>query len=315
MELEFIDWLREHVPTDARARLALSDDAAVVSLSGRSEVVVTTDMLNDGVDFRLEVDDPRRIGRQALGVNLSDLAAMAASPLAVVISLALPRRRNGGSREPLQLAIELYEGLLPLAKEFDIAIAGGDTNTYDGPLVISVTALGELTKRGPLTRSGGRPGDWLLVTGSLGGSILGHLFDFTPRVREAILLHERYELHAGIDISDGLAIDSSRLAAASGCGAVILTDRVPISGDAFRLTDQERPPDRAAAALQHALSDGQDFELLIAAAPDTAQRILRDQPLECPITHVGELVTEPGLWQQAKSGERTGLKPIGWVHL
>jgi thiamine-monophosphate kinase len=313
MELEFIDWLREHVPTDARARLGLSDDAAVVSLAGRPDVVVTTDMLNDGVDFRLEVDDPRRIGRQALGVNLSDLAAMASTPLAAVISLALPRHKARGIA-PLPLAIALYEGLLPLAKEFDVAIAGGDTNTYDGPLVINVTALGQLTDRGPLTRTGGRPGDWLLVTSALGGSILGHLFDFTPRVREAILLHERYELHAGIDISDGLAIDSSRLATASGCGAVIYVDHVPISADAYRLTNQERAPDRAANALQHALSDGQDFELLIAAAPEAAQEILRDQPLGCPITHVGQLVSDAGLWQESKSGERSALKPIGWVH-
>jgi thiamine-monophosphate kinase len=313
MELEFIDWLRAHVPIDPRAQLGLSDDAAVVSLSGRSDVVVTTDMLTDGVDFRLEVDDPKRIGRQALGVNLSDLAAMAASPLAAVISLALPRTNPGGLAA-LPLAIALYEGLLPLAKEFDVAIAGGDTNTYDGPLVLSVTALGQLTERGPLTRSGGQPGDWLLVTGSLGGSILGHLFDFTPRVREALLLHEQYELHAGIDISDGLAIDCSRLAAASCCGAVIITDCVPTSTDAFRLAEQENAPDREAAAIQHALSDGQDFELLIAAAPHTAQEILRSQPLDCPITHVGELVAQPGLWQQSKTGERGALKPIGWVH-
>jgi thiamine-monophosphate kinase len=313
MELEFIDWLRANVPTDPRARLGLSDDAAVVSLSGRSDVVVTTDMLTDGVDFRLEVDDPNQIGRQALAVNLSDLAAMAASPLAAVISVVLPRNR-AGARLPLSLAIALYEGLLPLAREFDVSIAGGDTNTYDGPLVISVTALGQLTPRGPLTRSGGRPGDWLLVTGSLGGSILGHLFDFTPRVREALLLQERYELHAGIDLSDGLAIDCSRLAAASGCGAVIFTDRVPISADAIRLTEQEKATDREATALEHALSDGQDFELLIATSPGTAQEILRSQPLDCPVTHVGELVSQPGLWQQDQTGKRAPLKPIGWVH-
>jgi thiamine-monophosphate kinase len=312
MELEFIEWLRAHVPTDPRARLGLSDDAAVISLARRSDVVVTTDMLTDGVDFRLEVDDPKRIGRQALGVNLSDLAAMTANPLAAVISLALPRA--GAGLAPLPLAIALYEGLLPLAKEFNAAIAGGDTNTYDGPLVISVTALGELTDRGPLTRSGGQPGDWLLVTGSLGGSILGHLFDFTPRVREALALNERYDLHAGIDISDGLAIDCSRLAAASGCGAVIFTDAVPISPDAFRLAEQEGAADRDAAALEHALSDGQDFELLIAAAPAAAEKILHDQPLDCPLSRVGELVAQGGLWQQSKTGERTALKPIGWVH-
>jgi thiamine-monophosphate kinase len=313
MELEFIRWLREHVPMHPRAELGLSDDAAVISLAGRSNIVVTTDSLTDGVDFVLGKDDPRRIGRQALGVNLSDLAAMAAEPLAAVISLILPRGGNG-TNGALQLAVSLYEGLLPLAAEFDMAIAGGDTNTYGGPLVLSVTALGQLTERGPLTRSGGRAGDWLLVTGALGGSILGHLFDFTPRVREALVLHNRYDLHAGIDISDGLALDLSRLASASDCGGVIFSDQVPISEDAHRLAAQQRSDDHHAVALRHALSDGQDFELLMAASPPTAQAILRDQPLDCRVTHVGELVTGGGLWQQDSRGQRTPLEPIGWVH-
>jgi thiamine-monophosphate kinase len=313
MELEFIQWLRAHVPTHPRAKLGLSDDAAVVALAGRSDVVVTTDMLTDAVDFQLATDDARRIGRQALAANLSDLAAMAAEPLAAVISLALPRHGSGG-RSALQLAISLYEGLLPLADEFDVAIAGGDTNTFGGPLVISVTALGQVTERGPLTRSGARSGDWLLVTGAVGGSILGHLFDFTPRVREALLLHERYELHAGIDISDGLALDMSRLAEANSCGALIWTHQVPISKDARRLAEREQAADIEVAALRHALGDGQDFELLIAVAPDTARRILHDQPLACPITHVGELVAERGLWRQEENGNRTQIEPIGWVH-
>ena len=313
MELEFLDWLRHNVPVDPRAKLGLSDDAAVVSFARGGEVVVTTDTTTDGVDFRLEVHDPRRIGRQALGANLSDLAAMAARQVGAVISVVLPGTGRG-RLTPLELAIRLYEGIIPLAKEFDVAIAGGDTNTFDGPLVISITALGELTERGPLKRSGGRPGDWLLVTGSLGGSLLGHMLDFTPRICEALALHERYELHAGIDISDGLAIDCSRLAKASGCGAVIFTDRVPISPDAFRLSDQEQAADRDAAALQHALSDGQDFELLLAVAPDTAQRILRERPLECAVTHVGELLVEPGLWLQSDASGRRPLQPIGWVH-
>jgi thiamine-monophosphate kinase len=140
------------------------------------------------------------------------------------------------------------------------------------------------------------------------------LFDFTPRVREAMVLHDRYELHAGIDISDGLAIDTSRLAEASGCGAVILADRVPISVDARRLAEREHPADPNGTALRHALGDGQDFELLIAAAPDAAERILNDRPLDCPITHVGTLVAEPGLWQQDANGSRTRLEPLGWIH-
>ncbi|MFO0790267.1 MAG: thiamine-phosphate kinase [Pirellulales bacterium] len=313
MEIEFIQWLREHVPTHSCARLGLSDDAAIVALTGRSDVVVTTDLLTDAVDFQLGTHEPHRIGRQALAANLSDLAAMAAKPTAAFVSIALPRDGAVG-QTALQLAIGLYEGLLPLAQEYDVAIAGGDTNTYDGPLVLSVTALGTTTNRGPLVRSGGRVGDWLLVTGSLGGSILGHMLDFTPRVREALLLHERYELHAGIDISDGLALDASRLAAASGCGAVIDTSRVPVSPDAVRLSQQEHAAKVDSAALLHALSDGQDFELLLAVAPEVGQRILNDRPTDCTVTHVGQLVAEPGLWQHDRGGGRIPLEATGWRH-
>jgi len=313
MEFEFIQWLREHVPLHPSAKLGLRDDAALLSLGELTDVVVTTDLLTDGVDFRVGIDHPRRIGRQALGANLSDLAAMAATPLAAFISLALPRDEAGGMM-PLELAIELYEGLLPLAREFDVAIAGGDTNTYGGPLVISLTAIGRPSSRGPLTRSGGRPGDWLLVTGTLGGSLLGHMFDFTPRVREAALLHERYQLAAGIDISDGLALDASRLAAESGCGAVIFLDRVPVSAAAIELAKKEEAANCDLAALQHALGDGQDFELLLSVRPMTAQKILNDHPLTCQMTHVGELVAEPGLWQEDSEGRRKPLQATGWRH-
>jgi thiamine-monophosphate kinase len=204
--------------------------------------------------------------------------------------------------------------MLPLAREYDVTIAGGDTNTYDGPLVISVTAIGQPLKCGPLTRSGGRPGDWLLVTGSLGGSLLGHMFDFTPRVREATLLHEQYELSAGIDISDGLALDASRLADASGCGALLFLDRVPVSPDAIELAKRDGAENRDIAALGHALGDGQDFELLFAVGPLKAQAILRDRPVDCQLTHVGELIVEPGLWQQNSGGRRSSLEVTGWRH-
>lgn len=302
MEAEFYEWLREHVPSDPSWPLGLRDDAAVWKPPAGAELVVTTDLLSDGVDFRLETDDPRRAGRKALAVNLSDLAAMAARPVAATVSIALPRSGVGG-RKPEQLAIAMYEGLLPLAKEFDLTIAGGDTNTHDGPTVISVTAFGEVAQRGPLTRGGGQPGDMLLVTGTLGGSIAGHHFDFTPRVREAIALHERYELHAGMDISDGLALDLSRLAAASGCGAVLQADRVPLS-DAVRNTDNP---------LHHTLSDGEDFELLLAAPTVVAAAILRDQPLDCPVTRIGSLVAERGMWLET-DGRRLTLEPNGWQH-
>jgi len=304
MEADLIAWLREHLPPHPRLLLGPGDDAAVLSMAGSTECVVTTDLLTDQVDFVLSECDPRRVGRKALAVNLSDIAAMAARPVAAVIALALPR--TGG----MQLALDLYAGLLPLAEEFGVAIAGGDTNSWDGPLVISVTLLGETTDRGPLRRAGARPGDWIVVSGALGGSILGRHFDFTPRVVEALLLHERYQLHAGIDISDGLSLDLARLAAESGCGAVLQMEQIPISPAAEELAKREP----GATALEHALSDGEDFELLLALPPDEAQRMLAEQPLETPLTAIGKFVAERGLWQIDGTGNRVPLVPRGFEH-
>lgn len=305
METEFLAWLRGQLPPHPCLRLAPGDDAALVALGSRRECLVTVDMINDQVDFDLSQDDPRRIGRKALAVNLSDLAAMAGRPLAAVIALALPREGA------LPLAKELYLGLLPLAEQYGVAIAGGDTNCWNGPLAIGVTLLGEAAARGPLVRSGARPGDWLLATGAFGGSILGRHFDFEPRVREALLLHERYDLHAGMDVSDGLSLDASRLAEASGCGVVLRLEDVPISVAAEQLAAQLGD---GTNALQHALSDGEDFELLLALAPDEARRLLGDQPLDAPLTAIGEFIAEPGLWALDASGKREPLPPRGWVH-
>ncbi|MEX2169395.1 MAG: thiamine-phosphate kinase [Pirellulales bacterium] len=305
MELAFVTHLRQRLPTShPLLRIGPGDDAAVLAAMGERGIVVTTDLLTDGVHFDLASTEPRRVGHKALGVNLSDLAAMAAEPVAVVISLALPL-----SRERLELAKELYEGMLALAERFDVAIAGGDTNTWDGPLVISVTALGRTTPRGPLLRSGARPGDRLLVTGELGGSILGRHLDCEPRVREALLLHERYDLHAGMDVSDGLALDLSRMCEASGVGAIVDVDRVPISGAANELSRR----DPQTTALEHALSDGEDFELLLAVPPDAASRIVHDQAVECGIRDVGEFTAEPGL-RQRTADQISPLAPRGYVH-
>src|SRR5262249_30794119 len=153
---------------------------------------------------------------------------------------------------------------------FQVAIVGGDTNSWDGKLVISVTLLGESTGRGPVTRSGARPGDWLLVTGALGGSILGKHLDFTPRVHEAIALNATADLHAMIDISDGLAADVNHLCEESRCGAVLWGDRIPISDAGKRMADGRSP-------LEHALGDGEDFELAFATSRAEAERLIATQ--------------------------------------
>jgi thiamine-monophosphate kinase len=306
MESDLIAWLREELPPHPCLRLGIGDDAALVQLGSGSDCVVTVDIISDQVDFRLDqIDDPRRVGHKALGVNLSDLAAMAAIPRAAVVGLALPRQTA------LALAKSLYRGILPLAARFDMAIAGGDTHVWDGPLLVSITAIGAVGPHGLLRRQGAKPGDQLLVTGQLGGSLLGRHLDLEPRVREALLLNDRYDLHAAIDISDGLAIDLARLADASECGAVIELAQVPVSPAAKQLA---ATPGDARTPLEHALSDGEDFELLLAVPQATAERLVAEQPLEVPLTRIGQCITQPGLWQQDADGQRRPLPPVGFVH-
>jgi thiamine-monophosphate kinase len=329
MELEFIRWLRERMPAHPLLKIGLGDDAAVLAMAGRGDVVVTTDLITDGVDFDLRVHEPRRIGHKALAVNLSDLAAMAARPLAVVVAVNLPKRfpdtlPAGGEsvgaspRDTvgLYMAKELFEGMLPLAERFHVAIAGGDTNSWDGGLVICVTAIGEVTPRGPLTRSGARPGDRIIVTGSFGGSIHGRHLDVEPRVAEALLLNDRYPLHAGIDCSDGLSLDLSRLAEASKCGALIDLDHIPLAAVVRQHSDNVESENAGSKSLvERALSDGEDFELILAVPPKDAEKMLADQPLEgVTLTDIGEFIAEAGLWRRGGVGGKEVLKPCGFEH-
>jgi thiamine-monophosphate kinase len=300
-EFAFIDWVRKRTPPARQVLVGPGDDAAVLERPG-GPLLVTTDMLLDGSCFRLAEAGAERIGRKAIAVNLSDIAAMAGVPTAAVVSVGLPR---SGGRE---LGEELYKGMRAIADEFKMPIVGGDTNTWDGPLAISVTVLGEAAVRGPVLRSGARVGDWIMVTGPLGGSILGHHLDFTPRVREALALHHLVGLHAAIDISDGLAKDLHHICEESRCGAVIVADAVPISAAAPELAKTDgRPP------LDHALGDGEDFELVFAVSAAAGERLLRDQPIAGITLHrIGEIVTS-GFWLE-KDGNRETLAPTGYEH-
>src|ERR1700733_7344426 len=234
-EFAFIDWLKKRTPPADRVLLGPGDDTAALAWPAEAVCLITTDMLLEGSCFRLEEAGPRRVGRKAMSVNLSDIAAMAGRPVAAVVSVGLPRQ---GGRA---LAEELYLGLREVADAFDTAIIGGDTNSWDGPLTINVTLLGEAVPPGPVRRSGARPGDVLLTTGAFGGSILGKHLDFTPRVREALVLHAAVELHAMIDVSDGLAADVFHLCEESGCGAVLRAEAIPLTPEAHRMNDTIAP--------------------------------------------------------------------------
>lgn len=311
MEFDFLQWLRPRLPGSPQLHVGPGDDAAVVRLAHGAALVATSDLVSDGVDFELGRVSPRRIGHKALAVNLSDLAAMAACPVTAIVSLLLPRH---GADE---LARELYEGILPLAAAHHISIAGGDTNTWDGKLAISITALGETTEHGSLLRSGAKPGDRILVTGKFGGSILGRHLDVEPRVQEALWLHANHELHAGIDCSDGLAHDLWQVCQASGCGAVVNLEKIPIADAAWQLASDK--PGHG-SALEHALHDGEDFELILAVPEAVAAELVRTQPLRSltgePVllSEIGEFVKEAGLWSQTAGTDRQVLSPRGYEH-
>jgi thiamine-monophosphate kinase len=294
-----IDWIRRQTPVSNRVLLGPGDDTALLAWPDAADCLVTTDMLLEGSCFLLEQAGAYRVGRKAMAVNLSDIAAMAGVPLAAVVSVGLPRQ---GGRA---LAEELYRGLREMADAFDTAIIGGDTNSWNGPLVINVTLLGEATKRGAVRRSGARPGDWIFLTGPVGGSILGKHLDFQPRVREALLLHERVELHAMTDVSDGLAADLGHLCDESGIGAVVQAEAIPLTPEARQIQDGR-------SALDHGLGDGEDFELLFTVSPQDGQRLL-DQPPLPGLARIGSMIAEQGMW--IESGEqRVPLARSGYVH-
>lgn len=300
-EFAYIDWLRRRTPPAAGVIVGPGDDCAVLRPPTRP-LLITTDMLLDGSCFRLSQAGPRRVGRKAIAVNLSDIAAMAGVPTAAVVSVGLPR---AGGRD---LAEELYLGMREVVDAFGVSLVGGDTNSWDGPLSISVTVLGEATDRGPVLRSGAKTGDWVMVTGPLGGSILGHHFDFVPRVREALALHQAAELHAMIDLSDGLAKDLHHICDESRCGAVLFAEAIPIADAARDLAARDgRSP------LDHALSDGEDFELVFTVSPAEGERLLRDQPVPgIALARIGEIVSQ-GYWLQ-QAGNKQPLEPRGYEH-
>lgn len=303
MEFSLIEAIRRRATAQPGVLLGIGDDAAWLAAPPGEGWLVTTDVLMDGVDFEVGVQSPARIGRKALAVNLSDIAAMGGKAVAAVVGLVLPRQ---GGRD---LAAGLYDGIQPLADAYSVAIAGGDTNSWPGPLVISVTVLGTPLVPGKVwRRSGARPGDRIVVTGRFGGSIRGHHLDFEPRLNAAAKLAAGYEIQAAIDVSDGLAADLGHILDESRVGAIVDVDCVPIAEAAHAAAH-----DDGRAPLLHALADGEDFELVLALAPAEAARLIADQPLEVACTDIGEFTVADGLWQ--RRGELvTPLAAAGYEH-
>ena len=338
MEQSFVAWAKMRARRLPSVKLGIGDDAAVLDVNdaerarlgdterarhndaerarlgdtersgqagGSEHRVVTTDSLLDGAHFRLEEQSPRRIGRKLVNVNLSDLAAMGAEPEAFFLSLCLPLNPPAGWAVDA-LAAEIYEGVCEACEQFQVALAGGDTNCWQGSLAVHGTAIGKTVDHVVWTRSGAQPEDLIVVTGPLGGSLLGHHLDFRPRF-DLVRKLRGLPIHAAMDISDGLSLDLLRMSDASQCGAVLELDKIPIS-DAARTMAKSTGKE----PLTHALSDGEDFELLLAVAPADYPRMVEVIGIEQAIV-CGSFTSRTGLWAKENSRLRQ-LTTAGYIH-
>ena len=302
-EFDLIRWIRRHLEPAPEVPINIGDDCAALALPPDVHTLVTTDMLIDGVHFRAEHTEPQRIGRKAVARVLSDIAAMAGDPVALVAALAAPRH---SSISTLQ---EIVRSIIQHARRFGAPLVGGDLATGDLPLTLTLTAIGTGKKGRTPRRSDARPHDVLLVTGQLGGAMLGHHLDFTPRLAEARWLRDHLPLHAMIDISDGLAADANHIAQESNLGIELWEEAIPLSDDAATASQQS-----GHTPLHHALHDGEDYELLFTAAARDAEKLLRRTDLPVRITCIGDVVPSPGLWLGKRGQKPRPLQPQGWRH-
>ena len=267
-------------------------------------LLTTSDLLAEGVHFDVRRQPLTDVGHKCIACSLSDCAAMAVRPLAATVSAALPR-----GMADADLA-QLFDGMNWTARRFNCPIAGGDPIVWDRSLVVDVSISAEpYPGLAPIRRSGARVGDCLCVTGSLGGSLLGKHLTFTPRVAEAHAISQALgtDLHAMIDLSDGLSLDLYRLCRASGVGAKLEETRLRnvISDDAVRASrlDGRTPVD-------HLLNDGEDFELLLAVGTTR-----KDVPElgDVGLHPIGS-VTEGDLLIETADGRSEPLRPQGYQH-
>lgn len=280
--------------------MPFGDDMA--SLPGSANLLLTTDMLMDGVDFDSSRHDWRAIGRKAMAVNLSDCAAMAVRPAAALCAVALQ------DRLAMEDALEIVRGARACGDEFGCPLIGGDTNSWSSPTVISITVAAAADEpHRPVRRDGARPGDRIALTGPVGGSLLGRHMTFTPRVPEALRINRTLAPHAMIDVSDGLAIDLWRVLDASDCGAELSAAALDAATHADAHARSARD---GLSPRDHALYDGEDFELIVVVPADAATQACRDAGL----LEIGRCVAGRECVAIEADGRRAPVERRGWEH-
>lgn len=315
-EFERIANIRRRASRPAGAvRLGIGDDAAVLHPESGFETVVSTDLLVEDVHFDLSWSTPELLGRKALAVSLSDMAAMGAIPRAAFLSLALPSKLDD------EYLDAFFSGFLGLGDRFGVTLAGGDFSSTSGPFIVNVAITGEVEAERALRRSGAQPGDLLFVSGSLGSSAAGlrqlqsgmtldtastgmdldairsHVAP-SPRVELGRALVLTGAATAAIDLSDGLSSDLRHLCDESGIGAVVEASLLPTH-----------------FSLEDALHGGEQYELLFAVPPALVQRIeLIAHQLKTELTRIGRFEHPgAGVWLE-RDGRGEVLEPRGWDH-
>lgn len=328
-EFGLIARLTEGIESRPDVALGVGDDAALLDTGAESLLVATVDAQVAGRHFVLGIATPEEVGHKSLAVNLSDVAAMGGEPLWALVSLLLPP-----DIDPAILD-RVYAGMRGLARRFGVAVVGGNVAATSGPLTLDVTLLGRVARERALTRSGGRPGDLVFVTGKLGAAAAGVLAlvaepraervapEILERVRRALAAPEPRvatgralaasgAVTAMLDVSDGLAGDLRHLCARSGVGAVIDAAAVPVSPDAAAVC-------RAYAkdAVHLALTGGEDYELLFTAPADRREDALAAVRSSGETARVvGVLTGDAGaILLRRSDGVLEPMPTGGWDHL
>jgi thiamine-monophosphate kinase len=292
--------------------MGIGDDCAVVPIPRGHEALITTDFSLENVHFKPAWHPPESVGHRCLARGLSDIAAMGGKPLAVFLSLAVPRNL------PQRWINGFLRGLQQLADEFKVTLAGGDTAESPGGVLADIIVLGSVPKGKAVLRSGAFPGDRIYVTGELGASAatIALLFggkklrpsnfgsQFYPRPRVAVgrLLRERGLASAMIDISDGLSTDLGHICEESGVGAELETEAIPVAtlGEPVRRVE-----------FKYALNGGEDYELLFTAAP---RKKVPSRIAGVPVHRIGVVTTGRRILLLDKKGMKQRLLPQGWEH-